>query len=66
MYVANYNLAAGTGAVLIHNATDRVHCVLAMPTTGATPKRPNELNYALEQHRLVIPIVRLDVPGALS
>ena len=49
------------GAVSIQSAIDRADCVLAIITTAATPNVQNELRYALEKHKLVIPIVRFDV-----
>src|SRR5262249_8583579 len=38
-------------------------CVLAIITTAANPNVQNKLRYALERHKLAIPIVRSGVEG---
>ena len=53
--------AAGTASV--QEAIDRADCVLAIITTAASPMVQNELTYALERNKLVIPIVRTDLAG---
>ena len=63
MYVPNYGVAPAPGTVSIQKAIDRADCVLAIITTSASPNVQNELYYALEKRKLVIPIVRSDVPG---
>jgi hypothetical protein len=64
MYVPQH---AGTlpapGAVTVEQAIDRADCVLAIITMAATQMVQNELNYALERGKLVIPIVRTDLAG---
>ena len=51
------------GAVAVEQAIDRADCVMAIITTPATQMVQNELSYALEQGKLVIPIVRTDLAG---
>ena len=45
----------------IHNAIDRSDCVLAILNTAASPSVQQELRYALERRKVVIPIVRSDL-----
>src|ERR1041384_3372136 len=61
MFVPNYDIATPPGASSIQNPIDRAECVLAIITTAATPNVENELRYALEKRKVVIPIVRSDV-----
>ena len=61
MFVPNYASMAAAGATSVQNAIDRADCVLAIITTAVSPNVQNELRYALEKHKLVIPIVRSDV-----
>jgi hypothetical protein len=64
MYVPQHG--AGTvapGAVTVQQAIDRADCVLAIITTAASQMVQNELSYALERKKLVIPIVRTDLAG---
>lgn len=63
MFVPNYGREPAPGAVSIQGAIDRSDCVLAIITITANPNVQNELRYALEKHKLVIPIVRFDVQG---
>src|SRR5215475_957764 len=63
MFVPNYGLAPAPGAISIQNAIDRADCVFAIITTAATPNVQNELRYALEKRKLIIPIVRSDLQG---
>ncbi len=63
MYVPNYGLAQVPGTISTHTAIDRADCVLAIITTTASPNVQNELSYALEKHKVVIPIVRFDLQG---
>jgi len=63
MYVPNYGLAPPPGSVSIQSVIDRADCVLAIITTAVNPNVQNELRYALERHKLVIPIVRVDLQG---
>ena len=56
----------GTGAAApgaMQQAIDRADCVLAIITTAANQMVQHELRYALEQRKLVIPIVRTDLAG---
>jgi len=64
MYVPQHG--AGTippGTVAVHQAIDRADCVLAIITTAASQMVQNELRYALDRRKLVIPIVRTDLAG---
>lgn len=61
MYVPNYELAQVPGALAIQPAMNRADCVLAILTTEAHPTVQTELSYALETHKLVIPIVRSNI-----
>lgn len=63
MFVPNYALVAAPGAASVQNAIDHADCVLAIVTTAASPNVQNELRYALEKRKLVIPIVRSDLEG---
>jgi hypothetical protein len=49
------------GAVSVQQAIDRADCVLAIITIAANQTVQNELSYALERRKLVIPIVRTDL-----
>jgi nucleoside 2-deoxyribosyltransferase len=64
MYVPQHAVS-GNGPVTatVQQAIDRADCVLAIITTAATPMVQNELGYALERRKLVIPIVRTDLAG---
>ena len=63
MFVPNYGVAPVPGAVSVHSAIERADCVLAIITAAASPKVQDELRYALEKRKLVIPIVRADLNG---
>ena len=64
MYVPQHgNGTTPEGAVTVQQAIDRADCVLAIITTAANQMVQNELDYALEQRKLVIPIVRTDLAG---
>ena|SRR5579871_1416263 len=63
MYVPNYALATAPKAISIQKAIDRADCVLAIITAAVSSNVQNELQYALEKRKLVIPIVRSDVQG---
>ena len=56
------NLLAN-GAVAVEQAIDRADCVMAIITTPATQIVQNELSYALDRGKIVIPIVRTDLAG---
>ncbi|SPE43236.1 hypothetical protein SBA3_860005 [Candidatus Sulfopaludibacter sp. SbA3] len=61
MYVPqNGTVVAPPGTVGVQKAIDRSDCVLAIITTAASPTVQQELRYALERKKLVIPIVRTD------
>jgi hypothetical protein len=60
MYVPRHD--ANNGAA-VRKAIDRADCVLAIITTAASQTVQGELSYALEQGKLVIPIVRADLAG---
>jgi len=64
MFVPNYASMAAAGATSVQNAIDRADCVLAIITTAVSPNVQNELRYALEKRKLVIPIVRSDLRGS--
>ena len=64
MYVpghGNGTTAPATATVL--RAIDGADCVLAIITTTVSEMVQNELRYALEHQKLVIPIVRTDLAG---
>lgn len=63
MYVPNYTTAPPPGAVPIQNAIDRSDCVLAILNAVASPSVQDELRYALNKRKLVIPIVGRDLAG---
>jgi hypothetical protein len=63
MYVPNYGVASSPGTVSIQRAIDRADCVLAIITAVASPNVQDELRYALEKRKLVIPIIRPDLHG---
>lgn len=52
-----------SGAVPVQQAIGRADCVLAIITTAATQMVQDELRYALQLKKLVIPIVRTDLAG---
>jgi hypothetical protein len=49
------------GAVPVQQALDRADCVLAIITTAADQTVQNQLRYAREHQKLIIPIVRTDL-----
>lgn len=62
MYVPNYDsTAALPGAVPTQAAIDRADCVLAILNTPASASVQQELRYALERGKTVIPIVRAEL-----
>lgn len=64
MYVPQHG--AGTAApvgVTVQQAIDRADCVMAIITIAASQMVQNELGYALDRRKLVIPIVRTDLAG---
>jgi len=64
MYVPQHGPGNGApAAVTVQQAIDRADCVLAIITTAASELVQNELGYALERKKLVIPIVRTDLAG---
>ena len=64
MYVPQHGAGiAAQGAVTVEQALDRADCVLAIITTAASQMVQNELRYALDHGKLVIPIVRTDLAG---
>ena len=62
MYVPQHTVGAAA-AVAVQQAIDRADCVLAIITTTASQMVQNELRYALERGKLIIPIVRTDLSG---
>jgi hypothetical protein len=56
-------VTAVPGAVTAHQAIDRADCVMAIITTFVSEMVQNELAYALDHRKLVIPIVRTDLAG---
>jgi TIR domain len=64
MYVPQPGADAGAPrATAAQKAIDRADCVLAIITTAANQTVQNDLGYALERGKLVIPIVRTDLAG---
>ena len=63
MFVPTYALQPAPGAISVQRAIDRADCVLAIITTATSPYVQDELRYALEKRKLVIPIVRSDLRG---
>ncbi|HEX4594667.1 MAG TPA: toll/interleukin-1 receptor domain-containing protein [Bryobacteraceae bacterium] len=63
MFVPQHGAMVAPGAVTVEQAIDRADCVLAIITTAAGQMVQNELRYALEHGKLVIPIVRTDLAG---
>ncbi len=64
MYVPQHGVSTtAPGVVTVQQAIDRADCVLAIITTAASQMVQNELGYALEHRKLVIPIVRTDLAG---
>jgi nucleoside 2-deoxyribosyltransferase len=64
MYVPQYGATSTLpGALSVQKAIDRADCVLAILTSAAGPGVQNELRYALEKRKLVIPIVQSDLAG---
>jgi hypothetical protein len=62
MYVPQHGPGTtAPGAVTVHQAIERADCVLAIIASSASPTVQNELGYALERRKLVIPIVRTDL-----
>src|ERR1700733_10702278 len=56
---------AAPGAVTVQQAIDRADCVLAIITSTASQMVQDELAYALERRKIVIPIVRTDLAAHL-
>jgi hypothetical protein len=64
MYVPQHAAEISTqSAVTVQEAIDRADCVLAIITTTASQMVQNEMRYALENQKLVIPIVRTELAG---
>ena len=64
MYVPQHGTgAAAPATAAVQKAIDGADCVLAIIATAASQMVQNELGYALEQRKLVIPIVRTDLAG---
>ncbi len=62
MYVPQHGAGAPVQAAMtVKQAIDGADCVLAIITTAASQVVHDELRYALEQRKLVIPIVRTDL-----
>ncbi len=62
MYVPRHGAdSVAAGAATVEQAIDRADCILAIITTVANQMVRNELGYALERRKLVIPIVRTDL-----
>ena len=62
MYVPQHGTGVSPpGTVPVQQAIDRADCVLAIITAAASSMVQHELRYALEQRKLVIPIVRTDL-----
>jgi hypothetical protein len=64
MYVPQHAAGgAANGAAAVQAAIDRADCVLAIITADAGQMVQQELRYALQRRKLVIPIVRTDLAG---
>ena len=64
MYVPQHGAGiSAPGTATVQQAIDRADCVLAIITTAASQMVQQELRYALEHRKLVIPIVRTDLAG---
>lgn len=64
MFVPQHGITSGVPVKeTINQALDRADCVLAIINTAANQMVQNELAYALEHGKLVIPIVRTDLAG---
>ena len=64
MYVPEHGIGVGSPvAAAVQKAIESADCVLAIITTAASQMVQNELGYALEHRKLVIPIVRTDLAG---
>ena len=64
MYVPQHGIGVGSPvAAAVQKAIESADCVLAIITTAASQMVQNELGYALEHRKLVIPIVRTDLAG---
>jgi hypothetical protein len=64
MYVPQHEIGVGAPvAAAVQKAIEGADCVLAIITTAASQMVQNELGYALERRKLVIPIVRTDLAG---
>ena len=64
MYVPEHGIGVGSTVVAaVQKAIESADCVLAIITTAASQMVQNELGYALEHRKLVIPIVRTDLAG---
>ena len=61
MYVPQHGAGFAAQPVAVQQAIDRADCVLAIITTAASQMVQNDLHYALEQRKLVIPIARTDL-----
>jgi nucleoside 2-deoxyribosyltransferase len=62
MYVPQHGAEkVAPSAATVEQAIDRADCVLAIINTAANQMVRNELGYALERRKLVIPIVRTDL-----
>jgi hypothetical protein len=62
MYVPHHEPGAiALGAGTVQQAIKNADCVMAILTTAANQVVQNELEYALEQRKVVIPIVRTDL-----
>jgi nucleoside 2-deoxyribosyltransferase len=64
MYVPHHgNGTAASGVEAVRQAIDHADCVLAILTTVGGQMVQNELSYALEKRKIVIPIVATDLAG---
>ena len=61
MYVPNYGVGNAACSPANHHAIDRADCVLAIITTKVSTTVQNELSYAIERRKLVVPIVHSEL-----
>ncbi len=64
MYVPQHGTGSALpGSLTVQQAIDRADCVLAIITITASQMVQDELQYALDRQKLVIPIVRTELAG---
>ncbi|HXU21849.1 MAG TPA: toll/interleukin-1 receptor domain-containing protein [Verrucomicrobiae bacterium] len=56
------NRRSGPLPQVVRAAIDRADCVLAIITTRTGPKVRDEINYALQKNKLIVPLIEKSVP----